>query len=83
MDILLVLAVGAMSIGCFVVGAKVGQQVAKGEKVDIQSMNPLKAHREHEAKREAEQEQKRVEAIWHNIEAYNGTKEGQKDIPRG
>ena len=43
MEILLVVAVGAMCIGCFLVGAKVGQTVSKGEKIELPTVNPIEA----------------------------------------
>lgn len=80
MEILLVLAVGAMCIGCFIVGAKVGQAVAKGETIETPTVNPLKAIREHDAKKEAKIEQDRIEKIMQNIERYDGTSNGQVDV---
>jgi uncharacterized protein YneF (UPF0154 family) len=80
MEILLVLAVGAMCIGCFIVGAKVGQTVAKGETIETPTVNPLKAIREHDAKKEAKIEQDRIEKIMQNIERYDGTSNGQVDV---
>ena len=47
MEIVLILAVGALNIACFLIGAKVGQRVAKGEKIELPSANPVKAVREH------------------------------------
>ena len=83
MEVLLVLAVGAMCIGCFLIGAKVGQTVSKGEEITLPTVNPLKAYREHEARKQAEMEQNRLDAIMQNIEAYDGTGEGQREVPRG
>ena len=83
MEITLILIVGALNIVCFLVGAKVGQMVQKGEKIEIASVNPLKAVEEHRNKKEAEREQDKVNTILHNIEAYDGTGRGQEDIPRG
>ena len=80
MEILLVLAVGAMCIGCFIVGAKVGQTVANGETIETPTVNPLKAIREHDAKKEAKIEQDRIEKIMQNIERYDGTSNGQVDV---
>ena len=80
MEILLVLTVGAMCIGCFIVGAKVGQTVAKGETIETPTVNPLKAIREHDAKKEAKIEQDRIEKIMQNIERYDGTSNGQIDV---
>ena len=81
MEVLLLAVMGAVNIFCFVIGAKVGQTVVKGEKVEMPSVDPLKAVREHEAKREAQKEQDRLNAILLNIEAYDGTGRGQEDIP--
>ena len=85
MEIALVMAatafvIGAMCIVCFYVGAKVGQSVSKGEDIQTPTINPLKAYREHEQRKEAEKEQNRMETIMQNIEAYDGTGEGQKDV---
>lgn len=82
MEALLLIIMGAVNILCFMIGAKVGQQVAKGEKVEMPSINPLEAFKKHEAKREAQHHQDRIEAIMDNLEAYDGTSAGQKEIPR-
>ena len=81
MEAILILIVGAVNILCFFVGAKVGQTVAKGEKVEMPSANPLKAFREKENKRVAQMEQDRLDTILRNIEGYNGTPQGQEDVP--
>ncbi len=81
MEVLLLAVMGAVNIFCFLIGAKVGQAVVKGEKVEMPSIDPLKAVREHEAKREAQKEQDRLNAILRNIEAYDGTGRGQEEIP--
>ena len=81
MEILLVLTVGALCIGCFLVGAKVGQTVSRGEEIKTPNVNPIKAYREHEARREAHKEQERIETIMRNIEGYDGTGRGQEDVP--
>lgn len=79
---LIIFAVGAMCIGCFYVGAKVGQTVAKGEKVEIPTVNPFEAYRKHEAKKAAEIEQDKFDTIMRNIECYDGTGKGQEDVGR-
>jgi hypothetical protein len=81
MEIVLVLAVGAMCICCFFVGAKVGQTVSKGEDIKLPTVNPMELYREHEQKKEAREEQERMEAILRNIEAYDGTAARQEDVP--
>lgn len=81
MEIVLVAAVGAMCIACFMVGAKVGQTVSKGEDIKLPTVNPLEAYREHEQKKAARDEQERMETILRNIESYDGTGDRQEDVP--
>ena len=82
MEVLLAAIIVAANILCFIIGAKVGQTVSKGEDIKMPTVNPLKAHREREAKREAEMEQDRIDTIMRNIESYDGTERGQEDVPR-
>ena len=79
--ILIIVAVGVMNIGCFLVGARVGQKVVKGEEVMIPNLNPVEAVKEHKEKQEARKEQNRLETIMQNIENYDGTGYGQKEVP--
>lgn len=81
MEIVLVLTVGAMCIGCFIVGAKVGQTVSKGEDIKTPSLNPLKAYRENEERKEAQAKQDEIETIMRNVERYDGTGAGQEEVP--
>ena len=81
MEVLLLLVMGIANIVCFVIGAKVGQAVSKGEDIKTPTVNPLKAYREHEAKKEAQMEQHRIDTIMRNIEGYDGTGRGQEDVP--
>lgn len=82
MEALLLAIMGAVNILCFMVGAKVGQTVSKGEEVKMPTVNPVKAVREHLDRKEAEYEQNRIDTILRNIEAYNGTADGQEEVPR-
>jgi hypothetical protein len=87
MELLLILVSGAVNVACFIVGAKVGQYVSRGEEIKMPSVNPIKAEAERacrkEAEREAEREAARLDAILRNIENYDGTGIGQEDVPRG
>lgn len=82
--LVLILAVSALNIACFFIGAKVGQRVSKGENIELPSLNPVKAVKEHnekkQAEKEAEREQERLNTIMENIENYDGTPYGQKDV---
>lgn len=83
MEILLILTVGALNVVCFFIGAMVGQKVSKGEEVKLNIPNPIEAIRERNDKKEAEREQDRFDTIMRNIERYDGTGNGQEDVPRG
>jgi hypothetical protein len=81
MEILYILALGFVCMACFKMGAKVGQAVAKGEKIETPVMNPMQAVKERRAKQEAQEEQERLDVIQRNIECYDGTSRGQEDVP--
>ena len=87
MEILLVICTvictAAACLLCFVVGAKVGQTVSKGEAVELPDLNPTKVFLVHKEKKKADEEQKRLEIVMQNIENYDGTPDNQKDVPRG
>ena len=81
MEIVLVLVVGAMCIACFMVGAKVGQTVSKGEDIQTPTVNPMTLYREHEQRKAEREEQKRIETIMRNVDNYDGTGGRQEDVP--
>lgn len=81
MEILLVLITALACLSCFIVGAKVGQKVSKGEDIELPEINPLKAYQEHIEKKKADEEADRRDVIMQNIEKYDGTSNGQKDVP--
>ena len=78
--LLVALVVGTLCIVCFYIGAKVGQTVAMGEKIEtpIEAVN--NAVREHRERKEAEIKQDKLDTIMRNIESYNGTSFGQEDV---
>lgn len=82
-NVLLILCTAFVCVCCFIIGAKVGQTVSKGEKVQVPVPSPMKAVREHQARKEAQREQERVNTILQNIDCYDGTARGQEDVPRG
>ena len=84
MEALLLAVMAVSNILCFIIGAKVGQAVAKGEEVKIVPYaNPLEAYRTNRNKKEAEMEQDKLATIMRNIEGYDGTGRGQEDVPKG
>ena len=81
MEVLLLLVMGAVNIACFMIGAKVGQKVAKGEAIELPTVNPMELVQEHREKKAAQEERDKVETILQNIERYDGTAYGQEDVP--
>ena len=63
MEALLLLIEGTLNVVCFFIGAKVGQMVVKGEKIEAPTLNPVSIIREHRDKKEAEFAQERINTI--------------------
>lgn len=80
--IILIISIGIMNILCFFIGAKVGQKVIKGETIEIPKIEPIKKIREYNENREVLKMQEKDRVINENIDNYNGTSLGQKDLPR-
>lgn len=83
-SIVAVLFVSGLNILSFFIGAKVGQKVVQGEEIEIP--HPIKEIREDIREREEERatkkEQELFETLAHNIDVYDGTGLGQKEIPK-
>ena len=80
--ILLLMAIMAASnILCFLIGARVGQKVVKGEEVKLP--DPVEAIREHQSNKEMKRKMSQFETIMQNIDSYDGTGYGQMEVPRG
>ena len=80
MEILLTLVVGTLCIVCFFVGAKVGQQVSRGETIETPELNPVKIIQTHKEAKTVAAEQSKYEKVMRNIDNYNGSELGQEDI---
>lgn len=76
-----VLCLCALNMFSFVLGAKIGQKVVNKEEINVLP-NPAEVIREHQAKVELSREEERNKIIMENIDAYDGTGIGQKDIPK-
>lgn len=81
--ILIILSCGILCMGCFFVGAKVGQTAARGETIEAPNLNPVEVIREHRERQHLEREKTKYDVIMENIDNYDGTPLGQKDVPRG
>ena len=81
MDIVWLLAIASITnIACFVIGAKVGQTVSKGEIIETPTVNPLESYRKYQAQREADRERSKYDTILRNIDNYDGTGYGQEEV---
>lgn len=82
MTIIEVLCLCAFNVLSFVIGAKLGQKVARQEKIEL---NPVKVVKntitEHKVQKEKEAEDEYIKAILHNIDVYDGTSVGQVKVP--
>ena len=65
-------------ISCCIVGVKTGQALARGK--EIKAPNPVRAIKEHQEERRQKEEEELVHTMFENIENYNGTGIGQKDL---
>lgn len=78
--IILILGIGIMNILCFLIGAKTGQKVVKGEEVTLPNVNPVKALENYQEDRRQKKEEENFNINLENIENYDGTGIGQKDF---
>ena len=80
--ILFIIFEGILNTVCFYIGAKIGQNVSRGEDVKIPIPNPIEAYNKFEENMDAKLEQAKYDTIMENIDNYDGTPLGQKEIPR-
>lgn len=78
--ILLIATISILNIVCFFIGAKVGQKVVKGEELKTPNLNPVKAIEEYKETKEYKENQERFNTMLDNINNYDGTGIGQRDI---
>lgn len=79
MNILLVATVAISNIICFIIGAKIVQRALQGKEVAIVP-NPIRKIKEHMEEKKNNKEREDLEIMMHNIDVYDGTAIGQKDI---
>ena len=80
MTALIIIIVGALNVACFLIGAKIGQKVARDETIELPDLNPMKLISDIQQRKEAEREQREYDTILENIDNYDGTSAGQKDV---
>lgn len=82
METIILLIVSISNIICFFLGAKIGQRVVNNQPVRIIDKSPIESIREKQDSKELKKQQEIDDVIKHNIDVYDGTSLGQKDIPR-
>ena len=73
--------ISILNIVCFVIGARVGQKVVNKEPIKVMP-NPVQAIKEHQERTEYDKEQEKFKVMSENIDNYDGTPYGQKELPR-
>lgn len=79
-SIILVLVVGLLMMFCFLLGARTSQKAYKKEEIKMPTLNPVKAFQEHTERVEQTKKEKEYNTMLENINNYDGTGLGQKEI---
>lgn len=83
MTVLIIFAVCAANILCFYIGARIGQKIIRDE--DVTLPNPIEAIQEQmqqqRERRENQRVEERLDIILQNVESYDGTGWGQREVP--
>lgn len=81
--ILLFVAITVLNVMCVLVGVRIGQKVERNELIDLPKIpNPVEVVSGIREERIGRAEREKLEAVMSNIDAYDGTSLGQRDIPR-
>jgi len=78
--ILMVLVMGVLMLLSFLIGAKTAQKADRGEDIKLPNINHVKAYEAYQERKAIEQEEKERNIMLENIDNYDGTGLGQKNI---
>ena len=78
--IILVMLMGVMNLLAFLIGARVGQKVVNKEPVELPTINPIALYKEHKEHVSMSKEQDKLNTMLDNINNYDGSSFGQKEI---
>lgn len=78
MLLLLVVFICLSNVACLIAGAKIGQKAYRGE--DIKLPDPVAKVQSFKDSQEYKKEQEAIDTMMHNIDVYDGTGLGQKDV---
>lgn len=83
MTIYEVVTLELINILCMVIGVRIGQKVAKKQDVVINPIASIKKEiKEEKETKKQELKQRQVDAMLYNIDNYDGSGLGQRDIPK-
>ncbi len=83
MEILLCTVFGVFILLSFVIGVRIGQKVNNDEPIRLNPVRAIDEYKEEkEVKRQIKETETKLNAMLDNIDSYDGTGLGQKDIPR-
>lgn len=83
METIELLCILAFNLFSFVMGAKIGQMSVKGKEIKVNPVNIIKDEiKETKMTKEESLRKRKFNTMWDNIEKYDGTGLGQKQIPR-
>ena len=77
-QVLLVAVICLSNVACLIAGAKIGQKAYRGEEIKLP--NPVEKAQSFKESQEYRKEQEALDTMLHNINVYDGTSLGQKDI---
>lgn len=83
MEILLCTVFGVFILLSFVIGVRIGQKVSNDEPIRLNPVRAIDEYKEEkEVKRQIKESESKLNVMLDNIDSYDGTGLGQKDIPR-
>lgn len=83
MEILLCTVFGVFILISFVIGVRIGQKVSNDEPIRLNPVRAIDEYKEEkEVKRQIKEFESKLNVMLDNIDSYDGTGLGQKDIPR-
>ena len=83
MEILLCTVFGVFILLSFVIGVRIGQKVNNDEPIRLNPIRAIDEYKEEkEVKRQIKEAESKLTVMFDNIDTYDGTGLGQKDIPR-
>ncbi len=72
---------GVFILLSYTLGLKNGQRLSKKEDITLPECNPIKVVKKEIEDHELKKKQEALEVMMSNIDNYDGTSAGQKDIP--